>query len=222
MRHETEIEEPRHYGLWELAVLAFLREAPMHPYEIQRLLRERHKDEVLVLKRGSLYHAIDRLLRSRLIEVAETSRAGRRPERTTYRITAEGTGELVRWLRQMIATPRHETSEFMASVSFLLHLTPKDAMVQLEHRAARLEQEIAGLSEGMKQLIDRVQRINLLEDEYLLAMRQAEFAWVRGLIAELRSGQLKWDIEKIFRLVRAGRQAAAEKKDQLKKKEQLI
>jgi DNA-binding PadR family transcriptional regulator len=211
MRDETDIQELRHYSLWELAVLAFLREAPMHPYEIQRLLRERHKDEVLVLKRGSLYHAIDRLLRSRLIEVAETGRAGRRPERTTYRITAGGKEELVRWLREMIATPRRESSEFMASVSFLLHLTPKDAMVQLERRAARLEQEIAGIAAGIKQLIDWVQRINLLEDEYLLAMRQAELAWVRGLIGELRSGQLKWDIEKIFRLVRAAKLAGAEK-----------
>ena len=48
-------------SLWELVVLAFLRERSMHPYEMQRLLRERHKDDLLVLKRGSLYHAIRRL-----------------------------------------------------------------------------------------------------------------------------------------------------------------
>ena len=37
----------------------------MHPYEMQRLIRERHKDDVLDLKRGSLYHAIDRLEKAR-------------------------------------------------------------------------------------------------------------------------------------------------------------
>jgi DNA-binding PadR family transcriptional regulator len=66
-------------GIWEIAVLALLREAPMHPYQMQRLLRDRHKDEILALKRGSLYHAIARVLRAGLIEIESTSREGRRP-----------------------------------------------------------------------------------------------------------------------------------------------
>jgi len=205
-------KETQHYGLWELAVLCCLREDPMHPYEMQRLLRARNKDAVLVLKRGSLYHAINRLLRSGLIRVVETGRDGRRPERTTYSITPAGMEELVRWLRQMIATPRQEPSEFMASVSFLLHLTPKDALVQLELRATQLEQQIATLTAHMQAVISWVQRINLIEDEYLVAMRHAELVWVRSLIAELRSGQLKWDLDKIFREIRAAKHAAAAKK----------
>ena len=51
-------------GIWEIAVLGTLRDAPMHPYQMQRLLRHRHKDEILALKRGSLYHAIGRLERA--------------------------------------------------------------------------------------------------------------------------------------------------------------
>src|SRR5271170_3620348 len=93
-------------GLWELAVMALLREAPMHPYQMQKLLRERHKDELLVLKRGSLYHAIHRLERAALIAAVLTGRQGKRPERTTYRITASGRKELLRWLQQMIGVPR--------------------------------------------------------------------------------------------------------------------
>jgi DNA-binding PadR family transcriptional regulator len=216
MKTKVPPEGPQHYGLWELALLCFLREDAMHPYEIQRLLRERHKDVVLDLKRGSLYHAINRLLRSRLIEAVETGRSGRRPERTTYRITSQGSEELVRWLREMIAVPRHEASEFMASVSFLLHLTPEDAIVQLEQRAARLEQQIGALGAGMKSVIAWVKRINLIEDEYLLAMRQAELVWVRGLITEIRSGELTWDLEEIFRLVRAAKQAVAVTKESRK------
>ena len=53
-------------GIWEIAVLALLREAPMHPYQMQRLLHLRHKDEILALKRGSLYHAIRRLAENEL------------------------------------------------------------------------------------------------------------------------------------------------------------
>ena len=59
-------------GIWEIAVLALLREGPMHPYQMQSLLRLRHKDEILALKRGSLYHAIGRLVRDELIAAKST------------------------------------------------------------------------------------------------------------------------------------------------------
>ena len=80
--------------LWSLSVLALLRERPMHPYELQRQMHLRHTDERLGLKRGSLYHAINQLQRDGLIEPIETSRAGRRPERTVYQITRDGEEEL--------------------------------------------------------------------------------------------------------------------------------
>ena len=91
-------------SLWELAVMALLREEPMHPYQMQRFLRERHEDEVLGLKRGSLYHAIRRLTRSGLIQPVTVGREGRRPERTTYRLAPNGEREFVRWLQ---AANRH-------------------------------------------------------------------------------------------------------------------
>ena len=92
-------------GIWEIAVLALLREGPMHPYQMQILLRLRHKDEILALKRGSLYHAIGRLVRDALIAAKSTDREGRRPERTTYAITAAGRKEFTRVLRQIIVAP---------------------------------------------------------------------------------------------------------------------
>src|SRR5215472_10811392 len=104
-------------GMWEIAVLALLREAPMHPYQMQRLLHLRHKDEILVLKRGSLYHAIGRLMRSGLIAVKGTGREGKRPERTTYRILPAGRDALMNTHRKIVATRRRESSEFMAGMS---------------------------------------------------------------------------------------------------------
>src|SRR6185369_12716675 len=98
-------------GIWEITVLSLLRESPMHPYQMQRLLRDRHKDEILVLKRGSLYHAIGRLVRAELIRAKDVTRNGRRPERTTYAITAPGRKEFISALRRIIATPHRECSE---------------------------------------------------------------------------------------------------------------
>ena len=93
-------------NLWCLTVLCLLREGPRHPYEMQRLIRERHKDDFLQLKPGSLYHAIERLAKAGLIEEMETSREGRRPERTVYRLTECGDVEALAWLRGLLSKPR--------------------------------------------------------------------------------------------------------------------
>jgi DNA-binding PadR family transcriptional regulator len=185
----------------------------MHPYQMQRLLRERHKDDVLVLKRGSLYHAIGRLERAGLIEAITVDREGRRPERTTYRLTTDGERELVNWLRQRIANVQRGPSEFMGSISFLVHLPPSDAADQLEARAQALQRQIAEMGAGMARVGAFVDRIHLIEVEYSLAMLKAEARWVRELLVELRSGQFTWDLKKILKQVRASRRKAASRKE---------
>src|SRR5262245_37108578 len=108
MGHDTS----EHYNLWSLTVLCLLRLRPMHPYEMRRLIREWHKDDFLDLKRGSLYHAVDRLRKAGLIDPVETRREGKRPERTVYRLTEAGAREGTAWLRAMLARPAKETSQF--------------------------------------------------------------------------------------------------------------
>jgi DNA-binding PadR family transcriptional regulator len=200
-------------GIWEIAVLALLRQCPMHPYLMQRLLRAHHKDEILALKRGSLYHAIGRLVRAELIAVAATGRKGRRPERTTYRLTPAGRSELVRALRQIISVPRHESSDFMAAMSFLVHLTPADAIPRLDERCEHLEKEMLERQTLVKAVSARIPRIHLVESEYLLAMMQAELAWTRGLAADLRSGKLTWDVRQILREARAAAKSAGSREE---------
>ncbi len=195
-------------GIWEIAVLALLREAPMHPYQMQSLLRERHKDEVLALKRGSLYHAIGRLVRAELILATDTSRNGRRPERTTYAITPAGRKELIRALRQIVAVPQRESSEFMAAMSFLVHLTPEEAIPRLEERCHHLERQIAAYGSALAAVTERVARINLVESEYLVAILQAELTWVLGVVAEMRSGKFTWDLKTILKGARISAKVA--------------
>jgi DNA-binding PadR family transcriptional regulator len=192
-------------GIWEIAVLSLLREGPMHPYQMQRLLRMRHKDEILALKRGSLYHAIGRLLKADFIAVEGTGRNGRRPERTTYRLTEAGEQGLVEKLQRMIAEPRQESSEFMAAMSFLVHLPAAEAAEKLEDRARALETRTisqAGVLAGASAFLPR---IHLIESEYLVAMLKAELAWVRELGEDLRAGRLNWNIEEVLAEAQAER-----------------
>jgi DNA-binding PadR family transcriptional regulator len=201
---------PLELGTWEIAVLALLREAPMHPYQMQRLLHLRHKDEILALKRGSLYHAIRRLSQSGLIDVEKTGREGRRPERTTYRITPAGSSAFLDVLRKIVATPGRESSACMAAMSFLVHLDPGEACRLLEERARKLKAEIDAIAAGLADATARVARINLIESEYLVVMLRAERSWVRALERQIREGKLTWDLRAILREAAASRKTASQ------------
>src|SRR5689334_18304473 len=157
-------------NLWALTVLCLLHERPMHPYEMQRLIRQRKKDDFLDLKRGSLYHAIGRLQRAGMIEAVATTREGKRPERTIYQITRQGGDELVAWLRELLTNTAREPSQFFAALSFLPVLTPQDALEQLQDRAGLLEAEIANMAAALHHLLPKIGRVVLVELEYSLAL----------------------------------------------------
>lgn len=181
-----------------LAILVLLYEEPMHPYRMQQLIKERAKDEVInVRARASLYQTIARLERDGLIAVQETARHENRPERTIYRLTEAGRETAFAWLSSMLATLAREFPAFPAAVSFLAMLPPEQALAQLERRAhalggelARIDAESAGAAAGLP-------RVVVLEEEYRRAMRQAELDWVRGVVADLRSGDLRWDLDEL-------------------------
>jgi DNA-binding PadR family transcriptional regulator len=206
-------------GIWEIAILALLREKPMHPYQMQSVLHERHQDEILLLKRGSLYHAINRLLRAKLIEVVSSTREGRRPQRTTYRILAAGRSQLLTSLREMVGTPKREPSDFLASLNFIVYLTPQVATKRLDERATGLEREIDAIETELQSALAFVGRVHLLEIEYLLAIRQAELAWVRAIVDQLRSGNLSWNLQHIFKEIRAAQKTAFVKAGHVRKRE---
>src|SRR5919197_1785983 len=88
-----------------LALLNLLNEAPMHPYEMQVKMRERGHERAIRVKAASVYDTVERLTRLGFVEPLETSREGRRPERTVYRLTTRGAEELHAWLRDLISIP---------------------------------------------------------------------------------------------------------------------
>src|SRR5579872_4529451 len=100
-----------------LTVLGMLHTQPLHPYGIQRLIKQWGKDQVVnVSQRASLYRTIERLLGAGLIEVRETERDQQYPERTVYAVTEEGRRATRAWLVEMLAKPRQEYPEFPAAL----------------------------------------------------------------------------------------------------------
>ncbi len=189
-------------SLWGLAVLCLLRERPMHPYEMLSVLRQRHKEDLLVLKPGSIYHSINRLEKRGLIEAVETSRQGGRPARTVYRLLPEGERTLLDWLKDLLSRPVMEPSDFMTALSHLPHLSVDDARSALRQRLAQLEAGIEELDGLIRQLEPVIGRLPVIEVEYLRTMRRSELDWVRGILQELDEGRLSWDLETLAAALR--------------------
>lgn len=161
----------------------------MHPYEMATTMRERGKDQSIKLNYGALYTVVEALQQHGLIIAQETERAGRRPERTIYRLTDAGRMELIDWVSELISTPVKEYTRFEAGLSLIPVLPPEDAAALLAQRSARLEIEISQ-GRSLLQLVAQrgVPLLNLIEGEYLLAMHEAELAWTRQFAEAIRSG----------------------------------
>lgn len=169
-----------------LAVLALLFERPMHPYEMAATMRERHKEESIKLRYGSLYTVVDGLQRDGLIEQQETSRDGRRPERTIYTITAAGSAELIAWMQDLLRRPAKEYPQFMAALSLLQVLPPAIVEALLLERLKHLDlavQTRRGTVEGVPQ--SGLPPPFLIESEYEIALIEAERGFVKRLAARI-------------------------------------
>lgn len=176
-----------------LAVLCLLYGGPLHPYRMQRLLKEWGKDQVInVGQRSSLYKTIGRLNESGLIAVRQTERDQQYPERTVYELTPEGRDHALTSLAEMLANHRNEFPTFPAALSFAMLLGPAGVLSALRQREASLSATANELRAALTEYTSAVPRIALIETEYQLAITQAELNWVQQITAALASGSLTW------------------------------
>lgn len=176
-----------------MAVLGLLAGGPLHPYRMERLLREWGKDQVIRIgQRANLYTAIKRLHADGAISVRQTERDQQYPERTVYEITGAGQELLIGRLEEMVSTPRNEFPEFPGALSFLMLLGPEGAAASLEKRASALRAAVTGMDAAEEQYPAGIPRVALIEAEYQRAITEAELAWVNGVLEELRTGTLTW------------------------------
>ena len=180
-------------NLLALAVLSYLSQQPMHPYELGRSLREHGDDRSIKFNHGSLYMVIGQLARAGFITEQETSRAGQRPERTVYALTDTGRAELRDWLAELVEQPQHEYPAFVAALSFIGALPPSQVLDLLRARLghlARQQAEARGLVDTS--LAEGVPGLYLIEEEYRLAVLDAESAFTSRLIKRITDPATDW------------------------------
>ncbi len=192
-----------------LAVLALLFERPMHPYEMGVILKERHKEDSIKLRYGSLYTVIEMLLVRAFIAARATSRDGRRPERTVYEITPAGRDELHCWMRDLIGEPVKEYPQFEAALCLLPVLPPDEALALLRERLTRIEAKAAELKSHLEEFAGQsFPPLFLVENEYRLALVDAERRFIADLIKRIENG---WGPLELWRGIHHDREATMAK-----------
>jgi DNA-binding PadR family transcriptional regulator len=174
-----------------LAVMACLAERPMHPYEMAATMRTRGQDASIRLNYGSLYGVVETLLKRGLIEEHEVVREGRRPERTVYRITADGRTEVDEWLAQLLGTSAKEFPQFEAGLSLMGVLPPERVVDLLDQRVVKLHERLSELDAIVAATTGNgVPRLFLTEMDYERALVDADCAFTEQLARDIESERL--------------------------------
>jgi DNA-binding PadR family transcriptional regulator len=199
-----------------LAVLAYLTQRPMHPYELSRTLRDNDDARSIKFSHGSLYMVVGQLAKAGLIAEQETSREGQRPERTVYAITGAGRTEFREWLTDLLVEPQHEYPHFVAALSLIAALPPDEVVQLLGDRLVRLaaqQAETRSVIDGA--VAAGLHPLFLIEEQYRLAMLGAETAFVTGFIEQITNPETGWGPPwaEFHRQATANREATAEGQD---------
>jgi DNA-binding PadR family transcriptional regulator len=183
-----------------IAILSLLWRQPMHPYEMRHRIRVQEIDRVMKVTHGTLYSTVERLAGSGLIQPIETSRDGRRPERTVYEITGLGRDQLLDALRNGLMRATADYPSLAMWLTFASLLDPEEVLLLLERRGVAAEAELSRLTAGLEAAlkssgnIERgLPRIHLIEVEYLIALQRAELDWLRATAEDIRAGRLSWN-----------------------------
>src|SRR4051794_38309977 len=147
----------------------------MHPYEISTTLRTRGKELSIKLNYGALYSVVESLRKHGLIRDLETTREGRRPERTVYEITEAGVQEHDDWLAELLSTPVREFTSLEAGLSLMAGLPPEEVARLLQERADRLRMELRAIAATHSVATESgVPALFLVESVYRERMLEAE------------------------------------------------
>jgi DNA-binding PadR family transcriptional regulator len=182
-----------------LLVLGAVREAgTVHGYDLRRELLSWGAEEWASVSPGSIYNALNTLVREGMLEVVGTDRQGARPERTTYRLTAKGEKEFQVLLRDNLRRSRPPNHPLLAGLAFLPFL-PRDELAEaMRHRAEELRAQADRHRADLRAIVEDpagpsrggIPRHVAESFRLTAALLESEASWARGLAERLENGEL--------------------------------
>ena len=168
-----------------LLLLGLLRRGPMTGYDLNRIVRS-HGVLYADLKKGNIYHLLDRLARQGHLSITvESGARGPRGERLIYEMTPSGREVLLRLLRQAITAFEPADTGVASAVVLLSELDQDEAIRLLKQRRHVIEDRRARATEELNVLSRPLSR---LAGDHQLALVDAELAWVTRAITLIERG----------------------------------
>lgn len=99
-----------------------------HGYDVLRELTAWRAETWSRVRSGSIYHALNQLEKSRLVERSEPEPSAAGPAKSRYRTTPAGEEELLDLARRALTSLEQET--FAAGLAFM-HLLPREEVIDL-------------------------------------------------------------------------------------------
>lgn len=173
----------------EMTLLGLLAEGPQHPYQLEKIVRERDMRYWTDLSMSSIYKLLPALEKRGLAAcVREVEANGRL--RKIYRITPAGRKTLRTSVLQWLAEPEHLKWRLDIAVSNLAVLPRAQALRALEKYRAALDKLIACYRALEKYLVDSgcpVHRMALARRP--VRLYEGERRWLDEYVAELKRGK---------------------------------
>lgn len=178
-------------------VLALLREGDMHPYEMMRLMKQRHDDRMVQLAGGTFYHTVARLERAGLLAEVGVDRDGNRPERRTYSLTAAGREVVPEWVRrELVRIDR--PMEFRIALAEAHNLSRETTLALLAERRSALAADLETHRSGAdKAHAKGVPAQFLVEVDRQKCMLAADLAWLDGFVERWSDPSLSWGVDEL-------------------------
>lgn len=185
---------------------------PVHGYDVRRELLGWRANEWANVAPGSIYNALKSLTKDGLLEVVGTAAVGGRPERTSYRLTADGEKEFQSCLRETWWGVAEPVDPLAPAIAFMWAMRRDELIAALKHRVANVKGKMISDQYSIEYYDDPYSRDQVREMIRLGTARVgAEIAWAEALIAKLERGEYTFADER-KPAEQAARAAHAERK----------
>lgn len=163
----------------ELLLLGFLRREQAHGYRLNEFI-EREMATCLDIKKPTAYFLLDKMAQRGWITRRET-RAGNRPPRRVYRLTAKGEAEYQKLLRENLRSFIAAKFPGDVGLAYADDLDPQEVLPLLAERRSALEAQL----EETRHVPPHAGLPQLLVDHQVRHL-EAELTWLDEVIAKFK------------------------------------
>lgn len=163
---------------------------PVHGYDVRRELVGWRASEWANVAPGSIYNALKSLTKDGLLEIVGTAAVGGRPERTSYKLTADGEKEFQALLRASWWKVDEPVDPLAPGIAFMWAMRRDELIAALRHRVAHIKGKLVSDRFTIEHYDDPDSRDQVREMIRLGTLRVgAEIGWAEALIAKLERGE---------------------------------